>query len=843
MTLTKYTRKTEDEDSEIYKFIDDKRIIRVLFKNNIYSLREIQKEAIKKGLYFNISFLVVAPSGSGKTLIGELCIINNVFKKLGKSIYLVPYKALASEKYYYLKRNYSKFGIKTEISIGDIDVDDEELEKANIIVTTYEKMDSILRSFKERTWIHSISTIIIDEIHSVGEKSRGPRLESLIVRLNEFLICPQIIALSATIANPEFFSSWLSTLGQEFILIKSFERPVPLKYAITLTQKKDSTIKHYIKGILEKNGQLIIFVNTRKDTQRLALQLKDFVKKRLSPQELSVCNKIARTLESIKGGISELKKCIKGGVVFHHAGLLPKERFLIEENFNRRILKVICCTTTLSAGLNLPARMVIIKDFKKYETRGRKNMDLSKLHEGFGDGLTFFEPFSANQIFQMLGRAGRPGMDSIGYGMILAKNIEEKGWIEEHYFKISEERNKLVPVYDSLQSAINSTETLREQVLLRIYEHENITIEELKEFFEKTYFWYCIKDRKVPIDEFLRIKEITPKNILKLHSNPEILEKISNSHFQNKITHIDKDSIQGFVKNSLGIYNVRFHIEKGISCSCNFNNRTEDNLIDQFSYNFIFCNHISSFLLYLISINNQKLRRYVDDIIPKSVRDEYIIDYLIEKGLVVRKENILNCTSFGQLIIKLYLYPSSGVEIRRMLEDNEIINYKSLIKCAFNVLKFEGRVRDHKMEHPLTWWADEEPLQNILDEFKIYAGDLFSIKENIIRIIVFIGVISSFLDQDNIANMCETLSIRLIHGIREELFDLVLRLKNVGRVRARALYNAGYHTVLKVISEDPYTLQFKSGLVLSICKSIIKSYREKKAKNKEDKFEGFKALI
>ncbi|MFW9882725.1 MAG: DEAD/DEAH box helicase, partial [Candidatus Thorarchaeota archaeon] len=106
-------------------------------------------------------------------------------------------------------------------SIGDYDVDDSKLEKADIIVTTYEKMDSILRNFYDKDWIYDISTIIIDEIHSIGESDRGPRLESLIVRLNEFLHNPQIIGLSATIKNAEFFNSWLSSLGNKTTLIKS----------------------------------------------------------------------------------------------------------------------------------------------------------------------------------------------------------------------------------------------------------------------------------------------------------------------------------------------------------------------------------------------------------------------------------------------------------------------------------------------------------------------------------------------------------------------------------------------------------------------------------------------
>ncbi|MHA2290469.1 MAG: DEAD/DEAH box helicase, partial [Promethearchaeota archaeon] len=404
--------KKEENTDEIFEYVSDKRILRVLLELKIFKLREIQKEAIRKGVFFQKSFLVCAPSGSGKTLIGEICAVNNVFQKFGKSIYLVPYKALATEKYIHFKKSYDRFGVKVELSIGDYDVDDSKLEQADILVTTYEKMDSILRNFSDKEWIFDISTVIIDEIHILGDSSgsRGPRLESLIVRLNEFLHNPQIIGLSATIANPEFFNQWLSSLGNKTTLITSDVRPVPLQYKIEITQNKDSTLKKIIKATLNNGGQVLIFLNKRKSTQQTARNLKNLVKTHISESELKKCKKIEDRLNSIKGRHLELKKVVKSGVAFHHAGLLPKERKLIEDSYRKHIIKVICCTTTLSAGVNIPARAVIVKDFKKYVTSGHNIKNFSGYHEN-GDGFSYFMPFSANTIFQMLGRAGRPGLD------------------------------------------------------------------------------------------------------------------------------------------------------------------------------------------------------------------------------------------------------------------------------------------------------------------------------------------------------------------------------------------------------------------------------------------------
>ncbi len=839
MALTKFGGRLNDDevstekDREIFKYISDKRILRVLFEQRIFNLREIQKDAIKKGLFFRKSFLICAPSGSGKTLIGELCAVNNIFQNYGKSLYLVPFKALATEKFSYFKRCYERFGIKVELSIGDYEVDDSKIAKADIIVTTYEKCDSILRNFNDKNWIFDISTIIIDEIHIIGESDRGPRLESLIVRLNEFLHNPCIIGLSATIANPEFFNSWLSSLGNHTELIKSDIRPVPLHYRIEITQNKDSTIKRLVRKTLEKRGQLLIFLNKRRSTQQTATMLRTLVVKFLEENELKVCKALEKRLATIKGSNRDLRNVIKSGIGFHHAGLLPKERKIIEDNYRKGIIKVICCTTTLSAGINTPARVVILKDFKKYITSGRNIKNYSGYFEN-GDGFNYFKPFSANEVFQILGRAGRPGLDSVGYGIILARDIEEKMWVEDQFFQ-PQSLQKLTPKYNNLTSKLNKINTLKEQILLRVYEEKKITIEKLKEFFEKTYFWYIrkhkVKANDIPIDQLLMIKEITPENILKLHSSPKAVEELKKTNYQIKLSKFNDSNISGYIKTPYGVFFSQFDIESGVQCTCGFKNGISDNFVsDEFS--FTFCNHITIFLQYLIEQPDLNFKKYINAIIPKSVKNQFILNYLFEKGLIIKMEDEkIKCSQFGKLIIRLYLYPVSGVMIRYKLENVEIETFSDLIKEAYDILKAEYRVRDNKMLDPLIEWADEEPLEQILDKYKIMAGDLYTVRDSLERIITFIGEIARGLSTNDldlqdklvrVTEMAETLRIRVHFGIREELFDLVQRLHDVARVRARILYNAGYHTASQVKTEKAYNLNQKTGLGINLCKRILK---------------------
>jgi len=828
------TKSPDEVKKEIFGYIADKRILRVLFENRIFKLREIQKRAIQEGLFFRKSFLICAPSGSGKTLIGELCAISNLFQNFGKSVYLVPFKALALEKFTYFKQNYEKYGIKVELSIGDFTIEDEVLEKADLIITTYEKMDSILRNFSDKEWISEISSIIIDEIHIIGESDRGPRLESLIVRLNEFLHNPQLIGLSATIKNSQFFNSWLSSLGNETTLIESEERPVPLHYKIEITQNKESTMKRIIKQTLEKNGQVLVFLNKRKSAQKTAENLRTTVKKYLNDTELKAIKKLEKLLGRVKGGHQELRKTIRSGVAFHHAGLLPRERKLIEDNFRKRIIKIICCTITLSAGINTPARVVILKDFKKYVTSGRNIKNFTGYFEN-GDGFSYFKPFSANEVFQILGRAGRPGLDSVGHGFILVQNIEEKMWVEDQFFKTRTLEEPLKPQYNDLQSGLNKINTLKEQVLLRIFEEKIITLKQLKQFFEKTYFWYGIKDKMeselIPIEQLLMIKEITPRNILKLHSHPEMVKKLKQKKIQVKISNIQSDILAGYIKTDYGVFLCQFDIESGIRCSCGFENGISDNFANE-EFSFEFCNHVTSFLLYLINISDPRIQKYVNSIVPKAVKNQYILNYLFEKGLILKNEDgTIQCSQFGKLIIRLYLAPVSGVIIRYKLENTEINSFQDLLKEAYDVLKAERRVRDQKMLEPLLDWTDEDSLEEIVNKYRIMTGDLFSVKDNVERILQFIAIIARNLSTSGrdlqeklsrVAEMAETLKIRIHYGIRGELFDLVLRLNDVARLRARILYNAGYHTASQVKRESPYVLHRKTGLGLTLCKKIVK---------------------
>tara|TARA_B100000315_G_C14587573_1_gene593907 strand:+ start:243 stop:905 length:663 start_codon:yes stop_codon:yes gene_type:complete len=177
-----------------------------ILKKEVKELRPAQEKAIKKGLLGKKNLLVCTPTASGKTLIAELAALKSIIEGNGKAIYIVPLKALASEKYKDFKKRYDNVA-KIALSIGDKDSSDSYLVDYDLIITTSEKLDSLIRH--HAPWLSLVSTIIVDEIHLLNDPGRGPTLEILITILRQLLKKVQIIGLSATIGNPEELSEWL----------------------------------------------------------------------------------------------------------------------------------------------------------------------------------------------------------------------------------------------------------------------------------------------------------------------------------------------------------------------------------------------------------------------------------------------------------------------------------------------------------------------------------------------------------------------------------------------------------------------------------------------------------
>ena len=191
--------------------------------SEIDELRPSQEKAIKAGLFDEKNLLICTPTASGKTLVAEFSFIDAILNKGKKAIYIVPLKALATEKHKQFSQRYDGL-FKCALSIGDLDSDNSYLAVYDLIICTSEKLDSLIRH--HTPWLNQVGCVVVDEIHLLNDPGRGPTLEILITLLRDFLKV-QLIGLSATIGNAPQLAKWLDAE-----LVIDNWRPIQLKEGI-----------------------------------------------------------------------------------------------------------------------------------------------------------------------------------------------------------------------------------------------------------------------------------------------------------------------------------------------------------------------------------------------------------------------------------------------------------------------------------------------------------------------------------------------------------------------------------------------------------------------------------
>jgi helicase len=420
-----------------------------------------QAEAVERGILDGRNMLLSIPTAAGKTLLAELAMLKAAFG--GKrSLYIVPLRALAAEKYEAFSR-FKDLGITVGISTGDFDRKDERLGRNKIIVATSEKADSLMRN--RAAWVGDISVLVVDEIHLLNDPNRGPTLEMTITKLRKLNFGMQIIGLSATVANGKELADWLDAE-----LVTSEWRPISLREGVICNGKlvfpdgeralavcKDDAVS-LVKETLNESGQILIFESSRRNAEAMASRLCSHIDTN-EPGLADLEERILATGESET--CRRLAQCVSKGVAFHHAGLLTEQRRLVEAGFRENKIRIIASTPTLAAGLNLPARRVLIRSYRRYES---------------GRGMV---PIPVIEYRQMAGRAGRPGLDPYGESFLVAKNQSELQELMEHYVLGSPEE---------IWSKLASESALRTHLLATITARFATTIQELKGFIATTFY-------------------------------------------------------------------------------------------------------------------------------------------------------------------------------------------------------------------------------------------------------------------------------------------------------------------------------------------------------------------
>jgi len=673
----------------------DPRIVRKLKEDGIEELYPPQEMAIGPALAGK-NLVLAIPTASGKSLVAYLAMLQAVLRG-GKALYIVPLKALASEKFDDLAK-FESLGIKVGESSGDYDEIDPRLHTYDIVVATSEKADSLLRH--RAKWLEQLSVVVSDEVHLINDPERGPTLEVTLVKFRTFNPTAQIIALSATIRNSNELAEWLDA-----DLVESDWRPVPLREGVYAdgeifftdnTKRKlddeGDPVRTLVKGAMSSGGQSLVFVNTRKASESLASSLGPVVKQAGEPRldELAKISKrlIGEQEEPTTLG-SKLGKSMKNGCAFHHAGLTNPQRRLVEETFKKGLLKCIVATPTLAAGINLPARTVIVRDVKRF------------------DSNSGYSTIPVLEIKQMCGRAGRPRFDTYGEAILVARNEEEKELLLDTY---------LLGENENIFSKLGTEPAIRSHVLALVATKAASSVDDLKGFFDKTFLSHQTDSRYLG----------------------EAIENVV-EYLQN----------EGMMH------------EGGLLRATLFGRMVSD--------------------LYIDPLSAVVLRDALGKFRPGSIF------------------GVLHAICATPDMSLLYLRQSDYDWVEDFFEEKK---EEMLIEPPDDLATYEIFLAEIKTARLLSDWLSETHENDIAENFSIGPGDIRNKMDLAEWLIHATSRLAGVFAKDAVDEIFE-LRTRIRYGIKPELLELV-RLKGIGRVRARVLFDRGYRSIedLRVASYD-----------------------------------------
>jgi len=397
------------------------------------TLLPLQEIAVKRhGLFSGSSLVIQAPTSSGKTFIGEMAAVRAALDRK-KALYLVPLKALAEEKYHDFKQKYGAYGIKVIVSSRDFREFDGDLERGDfsIAIVVYEKLAQLFARRPER--LEEVNLVIIDELEMLADEKRGQVLELLLAQILMREKRPQLIGLSAVLADGEDIAEWL---GAKFLAWH--RRPVELRQGVLyngrfryrtyndreegyekLAQSDDGTSWGHLCASLValagRDEQSLVFVKGRAESRRGARDLAESLPCVPAQPAIGELDAMEHTQSK-----QLLIECLEHGVAFHNADLSALERRVVERHFKRGEIKVIVATTTLAMGMNLPAKNVFIEpDRWKYDDRF---------------GTPWISSISQAEYENMAGRAGRLALEEeFGRAILVAGTAYEREVLWRRY--------------------------------------------------------------------------------------------------------------------------------------------------------------------------------------------------------------------------------------------------------------------------------------------------------------------------------------------------------------------------------------------------------------------------
>jgi superfamily II DNA/RNA helicase len=703
-------------------------------------------------------WLISAPTATGKSYIGIEIIKRNLADKpaLEVFLYVVPFKALAEEIYLKLKHELPE-NIKINIKTGDYDRQ-FDLTQTDVLVATYESIDGLIQT--EKQFYPTI--IIADEFSIISDNTRGARIESLIAYLAKNRTSTILYVLSAVLENPKRIADWLNLR-----LLEGTQRDRQVRLARTCIFYSEGRKKDVVEKLVKDGlqyGNFIVFCGTKPEAEKLAKDLKSIVSRFLGKEESEKATQLAVGLKQEFPYLVELEDLVANGVAFHHAGLEVDLRKRLSDAFRDRRLKLICATPTLSAGVNLPARFVIVKDLR----HGREKVTVAEL-------------------VNMLGRAGRPGYDSIGTGYFLFPKEFSKLPPAKRF--ISRVKNSEVEKIES-QIGRNITNTLY-FVLSTAARLKGITRDELIEIYNTTLWGH----------ENPLLPPLLPANELGHRIEKAVIPPVSTVLIEKGSIHIQNGSLKA--KGGSRNYDITIAPQK-CSCSCpdyKMRHNHECKHIKQLRYDAILGN---------VGKDNPEARTIAVETFQTSGLSNdpmYMlsnsVDLLLSWSFLGEKDAKLNATQDGIQALSNYLLDMAHVRLLRdrMTKCETPKNEEEIIKWAIEDYRNSGTPEDTtesdlslELKDAVIKHIQDGPYKEILPQKQIQL--FLNVKDRLDQIF---RAYLAFCPKNNkqLRSHIRTARRRVHYGCKTELLPvMVLNMQRLNEAsKARSLYKHGMTNV------------------------------------------------
>ena len=764
----------------------------------IKTLHPPQAEAMPSILAGRNTMLCI-PTASGKSLVAFMGLVNQIMtRNVGsRGIYIVPLKALASEKLEELKQLWESLGLKIGLGIGDAPNEAKQIDDCDILVCTSEKLDSLMRSKSEV--LRRVSVVVADEFHLVNDSHRGPTMEINLARIRHLLPEAQIITLSATVGNSQDLANWL-----ESDLIVSQWRPVSLEYATlaeldlepraiqkselstasdlgpprTLEGPKSHVAWAALNDVYEQDGQLLVFVAARRSAQSEAKKLGQRMHKYLSkhnpevlPALKELSEKLSRSSNSAMG--DTLAECVKGGVAFHHAGLRHTQRSEIENAFKNRILYCLCATPTLAAGVNLPARRVLIRDLKRFE-----------------DGMSRLLPVM--EVRQMLGRAGRPRYDPVGEAWLACKGGDPRQVADD-----IADRYIHGPVED-ISSKLAAEPAMRFHLLSSIATGGLNTRKKIGDFFSRTYLGHSQTNSYLQENIDSMLKWLVDKRFVR-RTNVGSIEENWDDETPSWVDAAQSASGVSFSKSkSREPTEATFGFQRASSISVgnslSFDTEALDNEYEA------------------TPMGERVAQLYIDPLSADILLDglRRAVRRIVRKSLPVTSFSLCHLVAATPDFISLWPKSSELDFGSKLRQKSALVEDQLLIESPID----ERAMGLVKSAWCTEFWYEERDLRDIEKELGVTPGDVYTrtdlmawlllaAREVLLRDDVFAEEHLGYVAE--LAGLLELTRARVRAGCKEDLLQLV-QVRNVGRNRARTLSEMGVRTPADLLAMSNYEL-------------------------------------